>query len=549
MYAPRQTCNPDGAPELMLESQATGPRSSSAAATDQAPAARLRPVTGAVLARCDFSSNSADSPRVQAPACNMTTTRSIGAAVLLGASLAAFAVDSHTFNIRDHGATGDGVTLDTGAINRALAACAAAGGGQVRFPPGRYLSGTVQLRSRVTLFLEAGATLVGTTNLAEYRQPAPPAFLPEARWGKWHRGLILGEGVEDVTIAGPGVIDGNKVFDPTGEERMRGPHTIVFVNCRRFTLRDVTIVDSANYAVFFQISDDVEVRNVKVVGGWDGVHWRGAPERWCTNVTLLGCQFYTGDDCIAGRYWDRTVIADCLLNSSCNGIRLIGPATRLLVNNCLFFGPGQQPHRTSGERRRTNMLSGVILQPGAWDATRGPLDDVLLAHNTMHNVASPVTLWNKTGNTVGRVTVNGLKATGVYRAALSVESWADAPVTNVVVRDASIEFTGGGTAAQARLPVKGPGVDARPLPAWGLYARNVERLSLEDVRLSLAQDDLRPVVFADGVSALSFDHFKFTRVDAVSEPLVTTNVGKVILRQTDLPGGNERQSKPDASVP
>jgi polygalacturonase len=55
------------------------------------------------------------------------------------------------------------------------------------------------------------------------------------------------------------------------------PHTLVFVNCRRFTIRDVSFVDSANYAIFFQISDDVEVRNVKFIGGWDGVHFRGAP--------------------------------------------------------------------------------------------------------------------------------------------------------------------------------------------------------------------------------------------------------------------------------
>lgn len=447
---------------------------------------------------------------------------------------------ARVFNIRDHGATGDGAALDTLAINRAVDAAAATGGGQVLFPPGRYLSGTVHLRSRVALFLEAGATLVGTTNLAEYRQPTPPSFLPEAKWGKWHRALILGEGVEDVTITGQGVIDGNKVFDPTGEERMRGPHTIVLVDCRRFTLRDVSIVDSANYAVFFQISDDVEIRNVRIVGGWDGVHWRGAPDRWCRNVSIIGCQFYTGDDSIAGRYWDNTVIADCIVNTSCNGLRLIGPATRLIVHNCLFYGPGLQPHRTSGEKRRTNMLSGIILQPGAWDATRGPLDEVLLADNTMHNVASPVTLWTKPGNTVGRVTVSGLNATGVYRSALSVESWSDAPVTNVILCNAHIEFAGGGTAEQSKQPVRGPGVDSRPLPAWGVYARNVEQLTLEDVRLSLAKDDLRPVVMADGVKQLGLDNFRFTRVPGVTEPLVTTNVGKVNLRETDLSGLGSR---------
>jgi len=220
-------------------------------------------------------------------------------------------------------------------------------------------------------------------------------------------------------------------------------------------------------------------------------------------VKILGCQFYTGDDAIAGRYWNNTVIKDCLINSSCNGIRLIGPARRLTIANNLFRGPGEQPHRTSGEKRRTNMLSGIILQPGAWDATRGPLDDVLVANNVMQHVASPVTLWIKPGNTVGRVTINGLRATDVYRSAFSAESWADAPITNVVLRGVQVEYTGGGKASQAGQIVKGPGVDARPLPAWGLYARNVERLTLEDVRFSLAADDLRPVIHADRVERLN----------------------------------------------
>lgn len=435
---------------------------------------------------------------------------------------------ANTHDVRAHGAKGDGATLDTAAIQTAVNGCAKAGGGTVLFPSGRYLSGTIHLRSGVTLHLGAGARLVGTTNLTEYRQPAVPDFMPEAKWGKWHRSLLLGENIEDVTIAGPGVIDGNKVFDPTGEERMRGPHTLVFVNSRRVTVRDVTFLDSANYAVFFQVSDDVEFRNVKFVGGWDGIHWRGAPERWCQNVNIIDCQFFTGDDAIAGRYWNNTVIKDCLINSSCNGIRLIGPATRLTIANNLFRGPGEQPHRTSREKRRTNMLSGIILQPGAWDATRGPLDDVLLAKNVMQHVASPVTLWTKPGNTVGKVTVSGLDATGVYRSAISVESWADEPITNVVLRNVQVEFTGGGTVAQAQQPVKGPGVDARSLPAWGLYARHVQALTLEDVRFSLALDDFRPVVHAEQVQRLKLDGLKFTRVPGVKDPIVTTNVGAVL---------------------
>ena len=139
------------------------------------------------------------------------------------------AAQAGLFDVREHGAKGDGKTLDSPAIQKAIDACADAGGGQVRLGSGRYLSGTIHLKSDVTLYLDAGARLIGTSDLEQYDQPKVPDFMPEARWGKWHRGLILAEGQERIGIGGPGVIDGNKVFDPTGEERMRGPHTFVFV--------------------------------------------------------------------------------------------------------------------------------------------------------------------------------------------------------------------------------------------------------------------------------------------------------------------------------
>lgn len=445
-------------------------------------------------------------------------------ATVLLASRIAVAAGEGVFDVRAHGAAGDGKTLDTAAINKAVEACAQAGGGQVRFGPGRYLSATVNLKSQVTLYLEPGAVLVGAPDPNSYQHPTLPDFMPEARWGKWHRALILADGLEDIGIAGGGTIDGNKVFDPRGEERMRGPHTFVFVNCRNVTVRDVSFVDSANYAIFFQISDQVDIRNVKFIGGWDGVHWRGAPERPCRDVSVTNCRFYTGDDSIAGRYWENTVISDCIINSSCNGIRLIGPATHLIIRDCLFYGPGVQPHRTSN---RYNMLAGINLQPGAWDATQGELDDVLISDVTMHNVTTPFHFMMKPGNTAGRITVTRASATGVYRAACSVESWAGAPFKNVTFRDVDIEFEGGGAPDTAPREVKAPGVDARPLPAWGFYARNVEKLTFEDVRLTCTQPDRRPVMICEDVNDLTLDAVRFPQHEGVPNPVVLEDVERV----------------------
>ncbi len=455
----------------------------------------------------------------------LRSVRSLVAAVgLIILAQTAISIAAGVFNVSDYGAAGDGKTLDTAAIQKAIDACAKADGGQVLMPPGKYLSGTVHLKSNVTLFLEAGARLIGTANLDKYQYPIPPASMPEAKWGKWHRAMILGDGVENIAIAGQGVIDGNKVFDATGEEKMRGPHTFVFVNCRDVTVRDISFVDSANYAIFFMVSDEVSIRNVKFTGGWDGVHFRGSPDRDCRNVSIVGCEFYTGDDCIAGRYWENTLISDCIVNSSCNGIRLIGPAKHLIIHDCLFYGPGIHPHRTSN---RHNMLAGITLQPGAWDATKGELDDVLISDVTMHNVATPFHFSLKPGNTAGAIVVDRVTATGVYRAAASVESWAEEPFENVVFRDVTISYKGGGKRNKAKEEVKAPGVDARSLPAWGFFARNVEELQFDNVRLRYEKEDFRPVMICNRIDRLVLQDFSFPQPAEVEESIVLSNVGSV----------------------
>ena len=125
---------------------------------------------------------------------------------------------------------------------------------------------------------------------------------------------------------------------------------------------------------------------------------------------------------------------------------------------------------------------------------------------------------------------NGIRLIGLATRPLSIESWAAAPITNVVIRNANIEFTGGGKADQAKQPVKGPGVDARPLPSWGVYARNVQQLTLEDVRLSLAKEDFRPAVMTENVGRLNLENFKYTRVPGVEQAVVTNSLGKLNIR-------------------
>jgi hypothetical protein len=437
--------------------------------------------------------------------------------------------------VRDHGAAGDGQTLDTRAINQAIAACAQAGGGRVVFNPGTYLSGTVHLRSGVTLFLEAGATLAGTTNLDLYESFTLTNTHPRLPVSRWHRGLILAEGAENIGIAGRGVIDGRHVFDPRGEERMRGPHAILLGGCRHFVIQDITVSNAANYALLFLFTDEVEARNATFAGGWDGIHFRGSPERYCEGVRITGCRFFTGDDCIAGSYWRHVVISDCIINSSCNGVRLIGPALDSTITRCQVFGPGRHEHRTSRDRHRTNMLAGICLQPSAWEPMPGPLENIRISDLVIQNVTTPFHIVLREGNTAGRIEIERVTATGAYRTACSVESWGSTGFSNVVFRNVSMEFTGGGTAEEARLNIGRPGVDARPLPAWGFYARHVQNLRLEQVSLTCARDDARPMFIGDDIGRLDLSGFRCSRPAAARALMVLNDVRQVGLHETDLP--------------
>ena len=446
--------------------------------------------------------------------------------------------ETRSFNVGTYGAQGDGQSVDTQAIQRTIDACHTAGGGRVVLSAGKYLSGTVHLRDGVTLYLDKDAHLVGLKDSDAY------AGFRASNWRgrRWNRALIVGEGLSRIAITGPGLIDGNKVFDPQGEEKMRGPHTIMLLECRDVTLRDITIRDSANYAFLFYASADVLVKNVLFEGGWDGIHWRGDgirsdSVRWNRNIRISGCKFYTGDDCIAGHYIEDAVVEDCVINSSCNGVRLIGPAKRLTFARCEFFGPGRYEHRTSQQLHRTNMLAGLLIQPSAWTPTPGPVENLHISDITMQNVACALHVSLRKGNSSDGLSVARLKATDVYGPAVSIESWAEAALGKATLEDIDVAYTPdafddprmeGRPKVQTPIRKPGVGVWARKLPAWGFYGRNIRDLHLNRLRLRTSDPtDIRPVVRIDNVEHFRIEHLKHSPVPARTQVVECNQVGTV----------------------
>jgi hypothetical protein len=465
------------------------------------------------------------------------TLRSLRLKVLLGMLLlSGCGAGAHprTFDVRDFGAKGDRTTLDTTALNRAIEA-GAGGGGTVLVPRGEYLTGTVHLKSNVTLQLDAGAELIGVPDLNRYDHFTPDEQLgaPEARW---HRALVLGEGLHNVAIVGQGTICGNDVLDPQGEEHIRGPHAVLLANCRNVQIRDITIRDAGNYAVLLEFTTAAEVRGVKIAGGWDGVHLRGWIDHPCRDIRIADCDLSTGDDSVAGLYWDKVRIERCAMNSASSGVRIFGPARHVTIADCQMFGPGQHPSPTCRVLHHSNMGAGLCIQPNAWGETPGEVDDVHVSDIQMREVATPLHLVTKGKSAIGTVSIDRLKATGVYRSAASVESWSERPIERVDLRDWDVQFVGGFgpvlndpfEAAWSLMmmqpgKVTPPGDSPRPLPAWGLYAHRVNWLNLQDVRLKVQQRDARPAVILESVRSLKTDGL--TCPGATTRPVVIRGNG------------------------
>ena len=264
--------------------------------------------------------------------------------------------------------------LMTKTIQRAIDECFLAGGGRVVLDRGLFLSGGIRLRSNVTLYLSAGAILKGTRDPEDYvcvetdtLEPMPAEYATDVLWtpprnrktydhitkagSRWNRALIRLLHAHDAAVIGEAgsVIDGSDCYDAIGEEHYRGPHGISMHYCENLVFSGYTIENTGNWAHLGFASKDLSFSNITVLGGHDGVH-----VSVCDDVRIEMCDFYTGDDCVAGFDNERVLVRDCVLNTACSGLRFGG--RDVLVERCRFFGPARYFFR--GSLSKEDKISG-----------------------------------------------------------------------------------------------------------------------------------------------------------------------------------------------
>lgn len=246
-------------------------------------------------------------------------------------------------------------------------------GARVVVPAGAYRVGSIRMHGDTEFYLESGAKIQGSDEIADYTDWDIPTMLryvtdPEiVRIQRipphYTRALLTIADAKNVSIIGePGSsFDGVDCTDPAGEEGFRGAMGISICRCQNVTLKGYTFEHGANWSHQIDSCDNVFAQDVTILGGHDGFNIHH-----CNNVTIRSCTLKTGDDCVAGFDARNVVVENCLLNTACNAIRL--GCQNLLVDSCRFVGPGEYEHILEGTH---HMHAAVKYYSPAGDVYRG----------------------------------------------------------------------------------------------------------------------------------------------------------------------------------
>jgi polygalacturonase len=462
------------------------------------------------------------------------------------ALLFAMAAGAQTFDARAHGAKGDGTTLDSPAIQKAIDAAFSAGGGVVSLTPGNYLSGTIVLKSNVTLRLHPGATLWASKRAADYNP----------------RRLIYAADSENIAVDGQGTIHGNGEawWDKQNERRVYQPISgrpsplLEFVNSRNVRVQDVTILQAPGWAIHPLECDGVLIRGIRIIADPRSPNTDGIDPDSSRNVLIADSFIDTGDDAIVIKTTGRRegkvkpseniTITNCVLTTRCNGFKMgtesRGDFRNISVTNCAMYGkPGTVQRPISGIA--VEMVDGAVL------------DGVVISNITMRDVNTPIfiRLGNRgrgqavaTPGSLGNVSINNVVATGGILSS-SITGIPGHRVRNVSLANINITMKGGGQEVRGFLdvpenPEKYP--EARmfgELPSHGFFVRHVEGLSMKNVQLRTADPDVRPAMIFHDVRELDLDGFRSDSLHGKEAVLWFHDVVGALVRGARIPAGSQ----------
>ena len=450
---------------------------------------------------------------------------------LLEAQRASPAAGSGTrvYNIVDFGAKGDGKTLDTRPVQSAIDACHRDRGGTVLVPAGVFPIGTVEIKSNVTLRIAAGGTLLGSADGTQYHAADAIPLEGDATLRDGNVGLIFGVNAENVTIEGPGTIDGQGaqfrspgrgVLPPSGRGGANRPYHLLFYRCPNLRVRDIRLVESAFHSVRviqcqFVWMDGIHIHN-RVNGNNDGFHFISSEYVHVTN-----CDLQSQDDACALFGSCRNVtVSDSTFSTRWAVFRFGGGnPENVAISNCVIYETYGCPIKMQfgpQSKAQNLMFSNLILR----DVT-GPISINLSDHARGNAAVLPTA----ERGFVRNISFRGIRASvvsegrqfgdmpfpqhyrpGETRQCIVLNAIGDAFLEDISLDDVRVVYEGGGTIEEARRDVPkvaGEYFEIGTPPAYGLFARNVRGLNLNNVRFEVEKPDLRQAAVFDRVTDAS----------------------------------------------
>ena len=456
-----------------------------------------------------------------------------------------------TFNVRAFGAMGDGVHLDSPAIDQAIGAAAAAGGGTVLVPAGNYLSGSVHLQSTIHLLIDAGATILGAPQkLNAYDKTEPYAYGGYQDGGHcyFHNSLIWGENLTNISISGGGMINGGGLVRDDdllnrmcGHDRWQSPNTNAFTPvrlgnkaialklCKNVLIRDVTIFHGGHFAILVTGCDNLTADNVTMDTDRDGIDID-----CCRNTMVSNCRINSpGDDglCPKSTYalgrpvlTENLTIINCQVSGFKEGTLLDGTMKPVKNGNGrIKFGT-----ESSGGFRNCTIANctfracrGLALE----EVDGGILENITINNISMMDVET-YPIYITTGNrnrTPGltnasrmkNILISNVVATGIDHASgIQINGLPEQSIEGVRLENIRFIYQGGGAREQAANNPKelGSGYpeprQTAVMPAYGLFARHVKDLELANIHFSFLKEDFRPAIQCADVHGLEIDNFK-----------------------------------------
>jgi len=445
----------------------------------------------------------------------------------------------HIYNIREFGAKGDGSTLDTAAVQAAIDACNKDQGGTVLVPAGRFVIGTVELKSNVTLHIAAQGVLLGSADGKQYHAADAIPLSGDTTLNDGNVGLLFAVQAENITIEGQGTIDGQGaqfrspskgVLPPAGITGNHRPYHLLFHQCRNLTVRDIFLLKSAYHSIRviqceFVKMEGLHIHN-RVVHNNDGFHFISS-----RYVHISNCDIQCQDDaCALFGSCQFITVTNCSFSTRWSVFRFGGGvAENITVSNCLIYETYGCPIKMRcgpGSRFENISFSNIVMK----DVT-GPIS---MGLGPQRSQAEPTP---ETPGILRNISFSGIHATvvkpvqlrdteftsnynpGEIFSCIVLNGMGEGYMENISFNDVHVQFPGGGTAEQAGVrdvpKIAGEYFQLGVLPAYGLYARNVKALTLHNVRLTMASPDYRPAVI--------FDHVEDAAVNGLSVQGVKTS--------------------------